>query len=82
MAEQLAHSKLGVVDGDYSESDSSEESEVIDDGPDIFADDMELGEEASTLEDNRSKHENKNSIQFSEILEAKGSTKTLQGRKK
>lgn len=47
MAEQLAKSNFGVVDRNSSDSDSSEEEEE-DDGPDVFADDMALGEEAST----------------------------------
>ena len=49
MAEQL-ESKFKVGGRDSSDSDSSEEEEEDDDGPDLFADDMALGEEASSLE--------------------------------
>ena len=55
MAEQIEKTRLAGMENMFS-SDSSEEEEYnADDGPDIFADDMALGEEASTLESHPSK---------------------------
>ena len=53
MAEQIEKQRL--ADLQYSSESSSEEEDEKDDGPDIFADDMPLGEEASTLESHPSK---------------------------
>ena len=54
MADQLAKANLGGVDRIYSDdSDSSEEEDPHkdeDNGPDLFADDMALGESADTLQ--------------------------------
>ena len=57
MAEQIEKTRLAGLNAHSSSDSSDEEEEQVDDGPDIFADDMALGEEASTLESNASKSE-------------------------
>ena len=68
MAEQIEKQRL--ADLQYSSESSSEEEDEKDDGPDIFADDMALGEEASTLESHPSKADE--SLKMSSLAMTKG----------
>ena len=73
MAEQIEKQRL--ADLQYSSESSSEEEDEKDDGPDIFADDMALGEEASTLESHPSNADE--SLKMSSLAKYGGLTKGL-----
>ena len=84
MAEQIAaQTKAGMQDDSSSDS-SDEEEENAENNMDIFADDMALGEEASTLESHPSKSDDTHSKlnQVSKILEKKNLSRAFSGRKK
>ena len=74
MAEQIEKQRL--QDLAISSEESSEEEDEKDNGPDIFADDMALGEEASTLESHPSKSDE--NIKISSVVINKGLRKPYQ----
>ena len=78
MAEQIEKQRLANLQ--YSSESSSDEEDEKDDGPDIFADDMALGEEASTLESHPSKADD--NLKISTVVMNKGLKKPFQVRKK
>jgi len=80
MAEQIAKQGMAGMQNDSSSDSSDDEEENAESNMDIFADDMALGEEASTLESHPSKSEKLN--QVSKILEKKNLSRAFSGSKK
>ena len=78
MAEQIEAQRLKDLQNSSDDS-SDEEDEQKEDGPDIFADDMALGEEASTLESHPSKADE--SIKISSVVMNKQLRKPFQAFK-
>ena len=84
MAEQIAKQGMAGMQNDSDSDSSDEEEENAESNMDIFADDMALGEEASTLESHPSKSGDAHSKlnQVSKILEKKNLSRAFSGRKK
>ena len=84
MAEQIAKQGMAGMQNDSDSDSSDEEEENAESNMDIFADDMALGEEASTLESHPSKAGDTHSKlnQVSKILEKKNLSRAFSGSKK
>ena len=84
MAEQIAAQQRAGMQDESSSDSSDEEEDNAENNMDIFADDMALGEEASTLESHPSKSDDTHSKlnQVSKILEKKNLSRAFSGRKK
>jgi hypothetical protein len=83
MAEQIEKTRLAGLQNMFSSDSSEEEEEIANDGPDIFgADDMALGEDASTLESHASKDGEKKSKKIPSVVTNKGFRTPNQARKK
>ena len=81
MAEQIEKTRLAGMQNMFS-SDSSEEEEEVNDGLDIFADDMALGEEASTLDSHASKPGEKKQNKIPGVLLKKDLRKPFKKKQK
>ena len=82
MAEQIEKTRLAGLENMFSSDSSDEEEDNVEDGPDIFADDMALGEDASTLESQASKNGEKKTKKVPAVIANKGLRTPIQRRKK